>query len=232
MKILYLAFMFSFSTFAQVNPVPAQPICPVCPTCPNVCPEEKQSSATNRDESFGTLMGGFQFVNTWVPGKVTGSYTQILNRRFSLELEYAISKRDVDIVGFDIGELEEDRYTFFLKYYIGNSFNLSLGPYISQLSLTLDDKITNAAGGRINEKAEISLIGVSLNIGNRWQFNNGITFGIDWMRINQPTGTYKVSERIFDDVDDEDRDQVTRTGRFFKSFPAFTFFGVNLGYTF
>jgi hypothetical protein len=177
-------------------------------------------------------MGGFQFLNTWVPSKITGSYTQILNRDFSLELEYATSKKDIKVAGFDAGTLKEERYTFLVKYYIGASFHIGLGPYISELSLELDENVTDAAGNRINDKAELSLVGVTFSIGNRWQFENGITFGVDWLRMNQPTGTYKVSERIFDDVDEEYEDDVKRTDRLFRNTPTFTLFGVNVGYSF
>jgi hypothetical protein len=232
-KILIILLLISFSSFAQVYSLPLA--CPPCPTCKTAaCPEpvEELSSATSRDKSFGTVMGGFQFINTWVPNKITGSYTQILNRDFSLELEYATSKRDVQIAGFDAGELKEERYTFLVKYYVGTSFHIGLGPYIAKLSLQLDDHITDAAGNKINDKAEISLIGITFNIGNRWQFDNGFTLGVDWLRMNQPTGTYQVSKRIFEDVDEDQQENVDRTNKFFKTTPTFTLLGLSVGYSF
>jgi hypothetical protein len=232
MKIFILSFLFMLSAYAQ-TPVLESNSCPPCPNCP-VCPvyKEPRSSATNRDDSFGSLMGGFQFLNTWVPSKLTGSYTQIFNRSFSAELEYATSQRNISIAGVDVGLLKESRYTFLFKYYIGNTFHVSLGPYVSDLSFDLDNKITDVFGRRLNDKAEISSVGVAFGIGNRWQFNNGITVGLDWLRISQPTGVYKVKDRIFKGLDDDKKDDVKRTGKLFRTFPAFTFFGVNLGYTF
>lgn len=237
MKILFLTLLVSWSSYAQITTPPIEPLtasqlaaCPVSPPCPELT--EKRSSATNRQDSFGTFMGGFQFLDTWVPAKLTASYTQILSRNFSLELEFATSERNIDILGRDIGTLTEERWALLLKYYVGTSFYINLGPYINELTLDIGDDIVNASGNRINDKASLSLVGVSFGIGNRWQFNNGFTLGVDWFRINQPTGTYKVSERIVKDLDADDADDVKETNKLFRNIPSFTFFGVNIGYTF
>jgi hypothetical protein len=233
MKILFLLFLFTSTAYAQIYsqtvPLPSTPP-PTCPVCPEL--KEERSSATNRDNSFGTIMGGFQFLNTWVPSKFTGSYTQIFNRSFSLELEYAGSERQLDIAGIDVGTLNEKRYSVMLKYYIGKSFHVSLGPYANDIAFELSDKVKARTGITSNDKVEVATYGIGLGLGNRWQFDNGFTMGIDWMRINQPTGKYKVKDRILKDVDDEDRQDLKRTGKLFRTFPAFTFFGVNIGYTF
>lgn len=226
MKTWLLLFLFSLPVFAQevmpeVNP---------CPPCPVI--QEERSSATNRENSFGSLMAGFQFLNTWVPSKLTASYTQILTRNFSLEFEYAGSKRDIEIVGLDIGELDEKRYSLFLKYYLSKTFYINVGPYLSDLTFDLSDRIRDAAGITSNENFELATYGVAFGIGNRWQFDNGITIGVDWLRINQPTGSYKIKSRIRDDLQEEDKEDVDRTNRIVRTFPAFTFFGANIGYTF
>src|SRR6187200_508848 len=102
MKILLVLLFLSTSAFAQVM----GPVCPACPTCqPCVIPAEEESSATHRDDSFGTVLGGYQLYNTWVPNKYTGSYTQILNRDWSIELEYATSEDEVEVAGTEIGSL-------------------------------------------------------------------------------------------------------------------------------
>lgn len=241
MKVLIvLTVLVSSFVHAQTTPkAPAQSSCPPCvsattcpapPTCPE--PKKEENTATFREDSFGTVLGGFQFLNTWVPSKGTLSYTQIFSRDFSLELEYASSEREVDIAGVELGVMSENRYTLLLKYYVGPSFALSVGPYINEIAFKLGDNITNAAGDKLNEELELSLVGISFGIGNRWQLKNGITLGVDWLRINQPTGTYKVKKRILKDVDADDQDDTARTMNLLKSFPAFTFFGVNVGYTF
>lgn len=226
MKIfLLLLLYFPFNSVAQeTEPLLANcPTVPACPPCPTL-PLEKPSSATYRDHAFGTLLVGYQFMNTWVPDKVTGSYTQIFNRDWSLEFEYASSKRDITIAGYKVLDLDEKRYTLLVKYYIGTSFHLSLGPYIYDIAF-----IPNKSS---NDEFQIVGHGVAFDIGNRWQFAKGITFGIDWMRINKPLGESKVDNRFRTNMNESDRDKVEKTGKIFRTIPAFTFFGVNFGYTF
>lgn len=158
-------------------------------------------------------MGGYQFINTWVPNKITGSYTQIFNRDWSLELEYSTSKRDITIAGYSIEDVDEKRYTFFAKYYVGTSFHVSLGPYVYDISF--EDKEYKVQG-----------YGAAFSIGNRWQFMSGITFGIDWVRINRPISVTK------DNINSDDADKIEKAGKIFRTIPAVTFFGVNIGYTF
>ena len=49
------------------------------------------------------------------------------------------------------------------------------------------------------------------------------------------TSLYKVIERIFKDLEEEEEEDlvdIKKTGKVYRAIPAFTFFGVNLGYTF
>jgi hypothetical protein len=189
------------------------------------------SSATKRDFSNGSLMGGYQPINTWVGGKLTGSYTHIFNKDLSLELEYANSKKELKTAGVEVGDADENRYTLMFKYYFGNSFYVSLGSYINEINIDLSKRIREAAGIN-NEDIKLSSLGVVAGIGNRWQFENGITFGIDWFRINQPTRTYEVKDSALKNLQEEDKEDVKRAGKILKTMPAITYFGINLGYTF
>ena len=197
----------------------------------NIKPEVKRTSATNRADSNGTLLVGYQFLNTWVPAKKTGSYTYYFNQNWAVEGEYATSKFSLDIAGINLGRIEEDRYSLLGKYFVGNSFYFNFGGYLSRLELFVGDKFEDALGNKINDSFIMDIYGVSFGVGNRWIYNNGISLGVDWLRFNMPFAT-STKQKVLKTLDAENSDDVKRVGKVFRNFPAFTFIGVNIGYTF
>jgi hypothetical protein len=125
-SLLLLLLIFSGLTFAQAPSLMTTtemcPLCPVPPKCEE-CGREKGATETYRDDSGHSFLLGYQFVSTWVVGKKAGSYTYIANRAWSFELEYVTAKRTVEIGDFELGKIQEDRYTLFTKYYLNNSFH-------------------------------------------------------------------------------------------------------------
>jgi hypothetical protein len=195
--------------------------CPVCPSC------ARGKTETYREKYFGTLMLGYQYANTWVIGKQTASYTQILNHLWSLELEYATSKREVEIVGVELGSIREQRYTFFVKYYVGNSFHVSVGPYRSQLTIETSEKLQDISGDTLADEWDLEGYGSAFNFGSRWQTNWGLNWGFDWVRMNVPLKDGRIVKRGGKGENDAER-----SFKILRTVPTFTFFGANIGYTF
>lgn len=197
----------------------------------NIKPKVKRTSATNRDILSSSVMVGYQMLNTWVPAKKTGSYTYYFNESWGLELEYASSKFSMDIAGIDLGRVEEDRYSLLGKYFVGNSFYFNFGAYVSKLEIFVGDKFADTFGERINQSFIMDIYGASFGVGNRWIFNNGISLGVDWLRFNMPLAT-STKQRVLKRLDAENSDDIKRVEKIFKNFPAFTFVGLNIGYSF
>lgn len=193
--------------------------------------KEKRTSATNREDGIGSLMVGYQLLNTWVPAKKTGSYTHYFSRDWGLELEYSASKISVDIAGINLGKIEENRITLMGKYFVGNSFYFNFGGYYSEMEIFVGDKFDDALGNQINDSFKMDIFGGVFGVGNRWIFNNGITVGLDWLRFNMPIAT-SVKQRVLKSLDEENSEDVKSVSKIFKNFPTFTFVGVNIGYTF
>lgn len=248
-KIMALFVLFTTQAFAQTdlppNPgmpltpspepqlqtaTPAAPACPEqkCPECPSC---DRGKTEGYREDSFGTLMVGYQYANNWVPRKTTGSYTQIINREWSLEFEYATSERNVTLAGTDLGEMKEERYTLFAKYYIGNSFHVSFGPLMSVIKIDPSGVFTDALGRPATKDLELENYGIGAAFGSRWQNKWGLTWGVDWFRVNVPIRDGKVQKRKADLDGDGDTD-VSRSFSALRTIPTFTFMGVNIGYTF
>lgn len=197
----------------------------------NVMAHDRGKTEQYRDESFGSLMGGYQFANTWVIGKYTGSYTQILSRDWSLELEYAGSERTVEIAGFELGELKEERYTLIGKYYVGNSFFVGVGPFMYKLRMETDRSLNDLNGNPLRDTWELEGYGAAIAFGSRWQNKWGLTWGVDWIRMNVPLKDGKVVRRV-SDLNDDDTREVKRSFTILRTVPTFTFIGVSIGYTF
>ena len=182
-----------------------------------------------RDDSFGTLSVGYQPFTTWIPGKWTASYTQIFNRYWTLEGEYSKGSLSVPVFSVDIGEIKEERVTLQSRYYPGNSFNWSFGLMYQKGEAKLGADIPATSSLDV---FEMESFGATLGFGNRWQWQNGITFGIDWFRLNQPLFGRWENESVLKTVSANDADELKKIMRAFNTLPTFVFLGFQLGYTF
>ncbi len=192
-----------------------------------------QSTKENRSNSKNTLMLGNQIITTWIPSKYTGSYTYIFNDKWSLEGEYSWASFSTSFVGIELGEISEGRSTLQARYYVSNSFHFSFGGVYSRFSAKLGNDYLDTLGNKISTGFSAENLGVTAGLGNRWQWSNGITFGVDWIRINYPLVTTKIDDNSLNDVaDSADRNDLKDSLKTFNRIPTFVLFGLNLGYSF
>ncbi len=192
-----------------------------------------QSTKENRSNSKNTLMLGNQIITTWIPSKYTGSYTYNFNEKWSLEGEYSWASFSTKFVGIELGEISESRSTLQARYYLSNSFHFSFGGVYSRFSAKLGNDYLDTLGNKITTGFSAENLGVTLGIGNRWQWSNGITLGVDWIRINYPLVTTKIDDNSLNDVaDSADRSDLKDSLKTFNRIPTFVLFGLNVGYSF
>jgi hypothetical protein len=182
-----------------------------------------------RDDSFGTVAVGYQLFTTWIPSKWTASYTQNLSRYWAIEGEYSKGSLSLPVVGFDIGEVTEQRATVQARYFPGNSFNWSFGLLYQKGKAELGGDIP-AVGSY--EFFEMENFGATLGFGNRWQWENGITLGIDWFRVNQPLFGKWENDGVVKKLNSDDASDVKKIIRAFNTLPTFVLLGFQIGYTF
>jgi hypothetical protein len=193
----------------------------------------KTSTHEVRSNSIGTIMVGYQLITSWLPSKKTLSYTHIFNEKWSLEGEYAFQSIDTPFIGVDLGQIRERRFILQARRYVGNSFHFSFGPVYNHFKARLGSDILDGLGNEINSEFSAENLGFSGGIGNRWQWSNGLTLGIDWIRLNVPVLQTKVEDKVLDAVPGaEDRDDIKDVIRTFNRIPTFVVLGFNLGYTF
>jgi hypothetical protein len=182
-----------------------------------------------REDSFGTVMLGYRLFTTWIPSQWTASYTQNFSRYWTVEGEYARGSLSADFFGVDLGEVTEERVTLQARHYPGNSFNISFGLLYQKGSAELGADIPKTP---VVNAFEMENFGVTAGLGNRWQWENGITVGVDWIRINQPLFNQWENDAVLKYVSASDARHIKRIMRNFNTLPTFVVLGFAVGYTF
>lgn len=194
---------------------------------------KKKKSSELRDETKSAVMVGYQFITSWLPSKKTLSYTYNFNHVWSLEAEYSWASIGFPISGIDLGSIKEKRYSLQMRRFSGNSFNFSFGAALNEFKARLGSDFLDSVGNEINSDFTVQNLGLTLGMGNRWQWENGFTLGVDWLRLNIPLYQSKIEDNVLESVGSEgDRDDIKKVIRAVNRIPTFVLLGVNLGYSF
>lgn len=186
-----------------------------------------------RENSRGTALVGFEFLSTWIPFKFTGSYTHIINKNWSIEGEIGRGSFGAGAFGFDLASITELRYSILARRYLRNSFNLLFGVYKNDLRAKLGSDILDNMSDTSIDDLNVKVFGAAVGFGNRWQWGNGFTLGIDWFRVNAPIFDRKVDRSVLNNIDDNsDYQVVEKVFDRASKIPTFVLGGLYLGYTF
>lgn len=239
MKIFLLLFLITHVFAQEVEVRPANPTQESVQEKKEVKKEvktvvqETHTSQENRSKSLGSLMVGYELIATWVPFKKTVSYTHIFNEKWNLEFEYSWSRINFPFYVIDIGEISEKRYSLLARRFVGNSFHFIFGAQQSDLRVKVGDDILRRIGSSSINAFEVRSLGAAVGIGNRWQWQNGFTLGVDWFRMNVPLFDKRVDSDILNKIqNNNDLNDVKNVITKFKNIPTFVLLGISLGYTF
>ena len=180
----------------------------------------------------GSILAGYQHFSSWVNDKISGSYTYYFSQDHALEYEFATGKKQLDVNSVELGDLTEYRYSLLWKYFLKNSFHVSFGTYFNQLDFEVGENVRDVDGNAIDEEIKVMTYGLSVGIGNRWQWDNGFTLGVDWVRVNQPVGDYSENTSVSKRLSEEDQDDLKKVGRMFRNMPTFMYLGISAGYSY
>lgn len=251
MKYLVLFFFFSPFSFAQdiqTTPLlptegsevvpeitkpaesPVEAVVTESKPLPEMKEEKTYSSKENRANRNSTVMLGYQFITSWLPSKLALSYTNSFSEKWSLEGEFSQASINDPFIGVDLGEIKEWRATLQSRRFVGNSFNFSFGAVYSHFNANLG---TNFAGSKASSKFSAENLGVTGGFGNRWQWTNGLTVGVDWIRLNVPVFETEVKDEVLKNVPNaDDQGDIKDVIKAFNRIPTFVLFGLNIGYSF
>jgi hypothetical protein len=167
-------------------------------------------------------------INKWISDKF-----KITNSNIFGELLLANGMIDSWQLDMTASEIEEKRFSLHARRYTSSSFHFIFGAVLNDLKAELGDDILDAFGAELSSGIRLQNLGLSLGMGNRWHWKNGITAGIDWMRVNVPLLETKLEDEVLDDVGtSSDKKDVKEALKTFNRIPTFVLFGLNLGYSF
>jgi hypothetical protein len=238
MKYLLLIFL-SLPLYGQVSNEPGALVLKNEPSVVQVKDVAKppllipKSIEDYREISRGSVMLGYQYFSTWIPGKWDASYTYIKNKKWSFEFEYASGSVGRSVFGLDIGRISEKKYSLVARRYLGNSFHFIFGGYKNEFRAKLGDSILDSMTNLSTDDFRVKGTGLALGLGNRWQWEKGVTLGIDWFRMNIPLINKTVDNDVLENIqDNSDASEVKDIIVKLKNIPTFVILGIDVGYTF
>lgn len=173
----------------------------------------------------------------WVlPTKNGVAVTWIYDASWSIELEYLRASYGLGFWGVDMANLSEQHSSIHALYYPGNSFYWKAGlgrrDYEARFGLDYLRRITGNTQFTPAE-AHIRNEVLTLGLGNRWQFDNGVTWGIEWLDLLIALGAGEQNENFMQRVEDEEeRRDLQDIFDFFRQGTTFQTMKLSLGYTF
>lgn len=172
-----------------------------------------------------------------VPFKHGPVFGWIIDENWTIEASYFTGSLSFGTSFISVGSFSENLIAVQARYYPRNTFNWIFGfsrqSYRANLGSSL---ISGLSGGNIPGDVDVlavSTIGLQIGFGNRWQWDNGFTLGVDWVVLNFPFQTLKTDAPFLDYVTNpNDRQTVEDVIRVMKFFPTGALTKVSLGYTF
>jgi len=205
-------------------------------SAPGQTNKSKKTSRDNRAAS--TLSLFYEPVNLGIvlPTKSGWAATWIFNEDWALEGEYLSGSYGIGISGIDLVDVSERLVLGKVRWTFGNSLNSSVGFGSRSYRFTLGSdtlaKITDynvAALPSLRVENEF----FSFGIGNRWQWNNGLTLGVDWLEVILTAGRGTIDDRVTGYLKDEnDRKNAHEALNYLRYGPTFNALKIQLGYTF
>ena len=175
-------------------------------------------------------------LGTWVPTKRGVSLGWVVSADTTIDAEYLRGAVGIDFQGIELAQFKEEVMTVGWRSFMGtNSFNLRPSLGARRYTLTAGDRLLAQVTGQQTENTllQITTYVAGLAIGNRWQFGNGFTLGVDWFEIVVPILQKHESHPVADGLSDPDTQRTAdRIGQLLRNAPTFAVAKMNVGWTF
>jgi len=152
--------------------------------------EALRASKENREVRKHSVLGTYSLIDTWIPSKIGASYVFHPTSSGGWEVEYLRGSLSIPFFIEDLGQITDQRISIFYRSYSQrNSFSFHYGINYSSLKATLGNSyLTTISAGSVSkyELLTIQTLGFNWGLGNRWQFKNRVTIGLDWFSIYIP----------------------------------------------
>jgi hypothetical protein len=175
-----------------------------------------------------------------IPGKIGASvYMASDDKNTQYELQYVRGSIPLTLLSVDFGKVTDQRLSLLKRNYSSSgNFNWYYGISYISFDASLGSSILNniVPSGNVpnSELIEIKSLGLDLGIGNRWYFENGFSFSVDWLGISQPVAVLKKEAAYLQATTSSqtDRDNITKFIDAVAVFPRLYFLKASIGYSF
>lgn len=161
--------------------------------------EDRILSREARALKNGTVMLGVTTLSLLVPLKAAVNAGWKLSPQWNAELIYLTGSLSAGIAGQDLAKFNENSVQIGARYFSDwNSFNLLMGFARDSGNARLgSDLLQGVTGYGSFDVIEFQSMGVVLGLGNRWQWSNGFTAGVDWFSVSIPLNVTKSQSFYF-----------------------------------
>jgi hypothetical protein len=247
MKFVVLIFLFSSLCFAQAEGDQDQTKNDEIKKTVEKIDNKKTENKKNRNKkdekddssledmshpNLWSLFGSYAWIDTWIPGKF-GVSAVYGNKNRTYELAYQSAAYSFDFVIDGLGKISDKRIHLTTRSFtFENSFNFQYGAFYNSVDITLGDKYMRLVGAQY-DALKISTAGGIWGFGNRWSWDNGFNFGIDYFKIFWPFKTLEKKAPFLTETDnDDDKDDAEKLLNTISKTPTISLFFVEIGYTF
>lgn len=188
---------------------------------------------TSRDAREFSTLGVFYTYTPFaflVSGRHGFEVDWIINEDWSLSGEYGKASYSTSFYSVDLASFSETVYGLHARYYAGNSFNLQFGLGRREHQLRLGEDLLPNGSETISASSNV----LHFALGNRWQWANGISLGVDWAVFDIPVGATSVDDKDLSDhvKDKDDRKAVKEIISAMRYLPTIGVARVGIGYVF
>jgi hypothetical protein len=178
-----------------------------------------------------------QVFETWTLTKYGGTLSYNTSPENTYELEYLKGDLGFGAFGFDLGKIEEQKFSLLWRSYSQrNTFSFFTGLTYNKFSVHLGNEYLETVTGsqRTNvDLAEIATLGATWGFGQRWHTKNGFVWGVDWLTLSLPLVTMDENIPFVErSQNPQRREQVSDAVKLFKRIPTVGVLKLQLAYSF
>lgn len=194
--------------------------------------ESEMASAINDVQDSWGVYGSFAYLDSWLPGKIGMSISYGDDDRF-YELAIQQASYSFDFLIDDLGGVTDRRIHFTIRSHPWeNSTNFQYGLFYNTLNISLGNSYTAVATEEFDD-IEINTLGVMWGVGNRWNWDSGLSMGFDWLKVFMPLMSLNKDTGFLDNATSGDsKDEVKRLVDVVGKIPTFTLAHFEIGYRF
>lgn len=195
-------------------------------------------SAQIREKNNYGLFLNYSPIDLIIPHKIGLSLDVTSSDKMNLfEFQYLKSSISAAAAGIDFASLSEQRISFLNRNFTsGSNFNWYYGLSYISLQARLGDIFMSSVGqnsGIQTDMLTVDSLAFDIGLGNRWYFQNGVSFGIDWLGLSQPFISLKKEQHFTDySSNAQDKHDVETFLNVASIFPRIYLLKFQLGYNF